>query len=166
MWFDSWSDIGRVVVIAVASYAALLLIVRVAGKRTLSQFNAYDFVVTVALGSILATILLSSDVSFVEGAVALAILATLQFLLAYLTRRVSWIRKIVSAGPTVVVRNGEVDDAAMRRHRLSPDDLRQAVRSSGLGSLNDVAYAILETDGRISVIATARLGDGSALEGL
>jgi uncharacterized membrane protein YcaP (DUF421 family) len=72
MWFDSWSDILRVVLAGSAAYAWLVALLRVSGKRTLAKLNAFDLVVTVAFGSTLATILLSSDVSWSEGAAALA----------------------------------------------------------------------------------------------
>src|SRR5690606_20920299 len=127
-------------------------ILRLAGKRTLSDFNAFDFVVSVALGSVLATILLSADVSFVEGATAFVVLAALQFLDAFTTRRIAALRTVLTARPTVLLRDGVPDSAALRRHRLSEDDLRQAVRMSGAGSMTDVAAAVLEANGDISVI--------------
>lgn len=58
MWFDAWGDVGRVVAVGTAAYVTLVVLLRVAGKRTLAQLNAYDFVVTVAFGSTLASILL------------------------------------------------------------------------------------------------------------
>ena len=79
MWFDSWSDVLRTLLLGGAAYVTLVLVLRVSGRRTLSQLNAFDFVVTVALGSTLATILLSSDVAWAEGATALILLAALQF---------------------------------------------------------------------------------------
>lgn len=74
MWFDSWDDVVRIVLVGAASYTALVILLRLAGKRTLSQLNAFDFVVTVALGSILASVLLDSTLSFTEGMTALALL--------------------------------------------------------------------------------------------
>ena len=67
MWFGSWDGLVRVVVGGVAAYAFLVALLRVSGKRTLSKLNAFDLVVTVALGSTLATVLLSKDVPVVEG---------------------------------------------------------------------------------------------------
>ena len=67
MWFDSWGDLVRRVLVGITAYASLVLVLRGSGKRTLAQLNAFDLVVTVALGSVLATILLSPDVSWSEG---------------------------------------------------------------------------------------------------
>lgn len=166
MWFDSWSDIARTLLVGGAAYIALMLVLRVSGKRTLSQLNAFDFVVTVALGSTLATVLLSSEVSWAEGVVALALLATLQFAIAWATTRWQPLRKVITSSPQVLLRDGAIDAAALRTARLSEAEVRQAVRSSGVGDLAEVAVVVLETNGSISVISRARLGDGSALREL
>ncbi|WJL94867.1 DUF421 domain-containing protein [Microbacterium sp. ET2] len=163
MWFDSWSDILRVIAVGVAAYAALIVSLRVSGKRTLAQLNAFDFIVTVALGSTLATILLSSDVSFWEGAAALLLLVILQIVVAFVTSRSGGARKAVTAEPSVLLRDGRMDHSSLKRNRVSPADVTQAVRQTGQGDLAAIAAVILESNGRISVIPKSSLGDGSAL---
>ncbi|RWZ59310.1 DUF421 domain-containing protein [Labedella populi] len=163
MWFDSWSDVWRVLLVGTAAYVFLVLLLRLSGKRTLSQLNAFDFIVTVALGSTLATILLSSDVAWVEGAIALALLAALQLLVAFTTSRLPHVQKIVKSRPTMVLTDGRVDTRALARNRLTEQELHQAVRSSGVGDLSLVAAVVLETNGKLSVIPKQQLGDGSAL---
>ncbi|MEE2815051.1 MAG: DUF421 domain-containing protein, partial [Actinomycetota bacterium] len=103
MWFDSWSDIGRVLLVGSTSYVFLVVMLRVAGKRTLAQLNAFDLVVTVSLGSTLATILLSSDVSFVEGAVGLVTLVLLQIIVAVASSRWRFARRLTTARPRILV---------------------------------------------------------------
>ncbi|WP_218221127.1 DUF421 domain-containing protein [Nesterenkonia sp. Act20] len=166
MWFDTWADLGRILFVGVAAYAVLVLVIRLSGKRTLSQLNAFDFIVTVALGSTLATILLSSDVSWTEGALALILLAGLQFVLAWISSRAPAFRTVVTARPAVVVWHGELRHEALRRNRLAESEVYQAVRSSGAGDLSSVAAVVLETNGKLSVISAQNLGDGSALEDL
>ncbi|MGJ9426556.1 DUF421 domain-containing protein [Nesterenkonia halotolerans] len=166
MWFDTWADLGRILFVGVAAYAVLVLVIRLSGKRTLSQLNAFDFIVTVALGSTLATILLSSDVSWTEGAFALILLAGLQFVLAWISSRAPAFRTVITARPAVVLWRGELRHDALRRNRLAESEVYQAVRSSGAGDLSSVAAVVLETNGRLSVISAQNLGDGSALEDL
>jgi uncharacterized membrane protein YcaP (DUF421 family) len=163
MWFDSWSDVGRVLLVGVASYVCLIVLVRVSGKRTLAQFNAFDYVVTVALGSTLATILLSSDVSFVEGATALCILLGLQVTAALVISRSRSARKLATAEPSLLLWMGSLDHEALRRHRVSREVVEQAARESGEGDLNRLAAVVLESNGRISVVSRQKLGDGSSL---
>ncbi|MDC7120855.1 DUF421 domain-containing protein [Cellulomonas fimi] len=164
MWFDAWSDVLRVVSVGAAAYVALVVVLRLSGKRTLAKLNAFDLVVTVALGSTLATILLSADVSWSEGVAAFLVLVLLQLVVSWTTSHVGPGRSVVTAGPTTVLRDGALLDAALTSQRLTADEVRQAVRSSGLGGLDQVARVVLETDGTLSVIPTSKLGDASALE--
>lgn len=163
MLHDDISDLGTVLLTAVLAYAWLVLLLRISGKRTLSQLNAFDFIVTVALGSILASVILSSTVAWSEGAVALAALAALQFVSAWTSTRLDWVRKALTSQPTVLLRDGQMNTAAMLRERIDEDSLCAAVRSSGTGGLESIAAVILETDGTLSVIPQASVGSGSAL---
>lgn len=164
MWFDSWAEILRVLIIGSVSYAAVVVGLRVSGKRTLSQLNAFDFIVTVALGSTLATILLSSDVAFFEGLTALVLLAGLQFVVAWASAQVPWARSAVKSKPVTLVVSGELQQDQLRKNRLSEAEVLQAVRSSGSGDLSSIAAVVLETNGTISVISKNQLGNGSALD--
>jgi uncharacterized membrane protein YcaP (DUF421 family) len=164
VWFDSWSDLLRVVAVGVAAYAILVVVLRLSGKRTLAKLNAFDLVVTVALGSTLATILLSADVAWAEGVVAILVLVLLQMVVSWSTSHVGPGRSVVTARPTTVLRDGVLDEAAIAAQRLTAVEVRQAVRGSGLGGLDQVARVVLETDGTLSVITASSLGDRSALE--
>ncbi|WP_432547202.1 DUF421 domain-containing protein [Kineococcus sp. SYSU DK004] len=163
MWFDSVSDVLRVLAVGACAYATLVLVLRVSGKRTLAKLNAFDLVVTVALGSTLATVLLSADVAWAEGATAFALLAALQFAVAWATTRAPRLRAAVTARPTLLLRDGVVDEDALRRQRVTRAEVQQAVRASGSGSLSAVAAVVLESDGTLSVVPAADLGDASAL---
>jgi uncharacterized membrane protein YcaP (DUF421 family) len=164
MWFDSWSDVLRILAVGAAAYGALVLLLRISGKRTLAKLNAFDWLVSVALGSTLATILLSSDVSWTEGVVALALLTGLQFAVAWTTTHLPGGRSVVTARPTLLLEDGRMLGEALRRQRITPSELRQAVRASGSGDLSSVAAAVLETDGTMSVIPREQAGNRSALE--
>jgi uncharacterized membrane protein YcaP (DUF421 family) len=163
MWFDGWADLGRVLLIGASAYVTLVALLRVSGKRTLAKLNAFDLVVTVAFGSTLATILLSSDVSWSEGAVAFAVLALLQVAVAWTNSHWPRTRDVVTSRPTLLLVDGAVLEDALVAQRVNPADLRQAVRASGSGSLSSVAAVVLETDGTLSVISADQAGDRSAL---
>ena len=166
MWWDSWSDVGRVAAVGAAAYVSLVVVLRLSGKRTLAKLNAFDLVVTVALGSTLATILLSSDVSWVEGVVALVLLAGLQALVAWTTVRVPRARSLVTSRPTLLWRDGRPVEQALTGQRVALDEVRQAARASGSGDMSQVAAVVLESDGTLSVIPRSQIGDWSALEGI
>ncbi len=151
---------------ALLVYPTLVLVLRVSGKRTLAKMNAFDLVVTVALGSTLATILLSADVSLAEGVVVLVLLVTLQLAVAWVSVRVGWFRRIVKAEPALLLHHGVLLEDVPRAERVTAGEVRQAVRSQGIGGLELVEAVVLETDGSFSVIPGSQAGSGSALEDL
>lgn len=161
MFFDGWWSLVRVVVVGALTYAALILLLRASGKRTLSKLNAFDFVITVALGSTFATVLLSSDVSLVEGITALALLMGLQYAVAWASVRSSTVEGWVKSEPTLLY-HGRFLPAAMHRERVTDDELRQAARLQGHADLAGVTAIVLETDGTFSVLTAdpPRLGSG------
>ncbi len=152
MFFDSWGELGRVLLVGTLAYAALVALLRTSGKRTLTKLNAFDLVVTVALGSTLATILLSKEVALVEGLAALGLLVGLQAAITWLSVRAPRFQALVKSEPTLLVRDGTFLQGAMRRQRITEDEILAALRADGMGGLERVAAVILETDGSISVI--------------
>lgn len=158
MWFDTWSDTVRLALIGPLAYASLVLFLRLSGKRTLAKLNAFDFVVTVALGSTLATALLSSDVSFAEGALGLGLLVALQYVVATASQRLPAVRRLVKSEPQVVMRNGALLHEVLRRERLTVEEVHQALRQSGIAESAGVDAVVLETDGSLSILGTAAPG--------
>ena len=165
MFFDSWSGLARVALMGATAYAALVLILRLSGKRTLAKMNAFDLVVTVALGSTLATILLSKDVAFTEGVLAFLVLVLLQYAIAALSVRSKRVERLAKSNPTTLLLDGRLDDQALRRERVTREEVLAAVRGSGAGAVEDIAAVVLETDVTFSVIPRSRAGTRSALPG-
>ena len=153
MFFDGWDELLRVLVVGSLAYIGLVAFLRVSGKRTLAKMNAFDLVVTVALGSTLATILLSSDVSLSEGLFAFVLLCSLQYVVAWLSVRSPRFREIIKSEPALLLRNGEYLRVAMRSERVTEDEIRAAVRASGHADPSQVAAVVLETDGSFSVVS-------------
>jgi uncharacterized membrane protein YcaP (DUF421 family) len=152
LFFNNWTELLRTLVLGVLAYISLIVLLRIAGKRTLAKMNAFDFIVTVALGSILATILLSKDVPLAKGTLAVALLVALQFLITWSSVRLPWIRDIVTGEPSLLYYRSSYVEAALRKTRTTRSEVEAAVRSAGLGSLEKVEAVVLETDGSISVI--------------
>src|SRR3712207_7968080 len=121
MFFDSWTGLARVLIVGTTAYIVLVIMLRVSGKRTLSKLNAFDLVVTVALGSTLATVLLSKDVALAEGVLAMVLLVFLQFVITWLSVRSAGFRDLVKSEPTLIMHQGEFLDGAMRAQRMTRD---------------------------------------------
>ncbi len=152
MFFDSWTGLLRVLVVGVLAYAALVIFLRISGKRTLAKLNAFDLVVTVALGSTLSSIILTKSVALLEGLLALVLLIALQFVITWSSVRSARFKGLIKSEPTLLLHAGEFLDVAMRRERVTRDDLLSAVRSQGVGELSEIAAVVLETDGSISIV--------------
>lgn len=163
MFFDNWYDLLRVAVVGTLGYCMLIFLLRVSGKRTLSKWNAFDFIVTVALGSTLATLLLSSEVTYVEGVFGLGMLIGLQFVIAWLSVRSRGFRRLTKAEPMTLYGSTGFKYEVLKHQRVTESEVRAAVRGAGVGTMQDVASVVLETDGSVSVIKKSALGDGSAL---
>ncbi len=165
LFFEGWGGLVRVLVIGVLAYGGLVFMLRVSGNRTLSKLNAFDLIVTVSLGSTLASILTSSSVVLAEGLLALALLIGLQFGVTWLSVRSPTVAGIVKAEPTLLLYRGDFLYHRMGRARVTEGEVRAVVREQGVGSLDEVEAVVLETDGSLSVVKRAS-GEPSALAGL
>jgi len=160
--FESGRSLARIALVGALSYITLLVLLRAAGKHSLAKTNAYGLVITVALGSTLASAVLTKEVTLADGALAIVLLLGLQYLLSTLISRFGWAAHYLTASPALLVRNGEFVHDQLRRERVTVAEIRAAVRRAGLGRIEDVLAVVLETDGSLSVIPKGTTG-GSAL---
>ena len=167
MFFDNWLGLGRVLIVGPLAYLGLVVLLRASGNRTLSKMNAFDLIVTVALGSTLATVLLTDQVALAEGMLAFSLLIGLQFAMTWLSVRSPIVSRLIKAEPKLLVHRGELLREAMRRQRVVEAEVNQAVRESGSAALDEVEAVVLETDGTFSVVKkSASPGVASALANL
>jgi uncharacterized membrane protein YcaP (DUF421 family) len=152
MFFDDWWGILRVLVVGTAAYVALIVMLRTSGKRTLSKMNAFDFIVTVALGSTLAAVLLDASVPLAEGVLALALLVYLQYAITWASVRFPGFQHLIKAEPTLLAHEGSYLEAALRRQRVTREEVEAALRQSGKSEIGEVRSVVLETDGSLTVI--------------
>lgn len=151
MFFQGWQGLGRTLVVGVLAYTTLVLFLRISGKRTLAKLNAFDLVVTVALGSTLSAILLQESIALAEGALALALLILMQYAVTFASVRWRFLADVVRSEPTLLVHAGSLCENAMRRERVTAQEVESAVRSAGGNDIADVSQLVLESDGSISV---------------
>jgi len=95
IFFDSWESIVRTIIITILAYISLVILLRISGKRTLSKMNAFDFIVTVALGSTLASVLLTKDVALADGVLAFILLIGLQYIITKLAVKSKTVSQLV-----------------------------------------------------------------------
>ena len=155
MFFNTWSDLLRIVAVGAPAYVALLILLRLSGKRTLSKLNAFDLVITVAFGSCLASALLDRSLTLAEIVTAFALLVVLQFVITWTSVRWSAVDRLVKAEPALLYHRGAYVRDAMKRERVTESEIGAAVREQGHADVGQVDAVILETDGSISVVARA-----------
>ena len=149
-------DVLGLIATTAMTYITIIAVIRMSGKRSTSQMNNFDWVVTVTLGSISASMILLEDVTWAEGTIAMATLLLLQFGLTKAVRRFPKIARLVKPRPATLYETGEWNDEKMRRERVTRSEVIAAVRHKGYESLDRVQKVILETDATLSVITPSK----------
>ena len=161
--FDNWDSVLHTLIVGTLGYIAMIFLLRISGKRTLSKWNSFDFIATIAFGSILASIFLSKDTSLVQGVLAIALLILLQYIITWISVRSNIFKGWVKGEPTLLLFHGELQHNAMRHQRVTEGEVLAALRQKGLAALEDAEAVILETDGSFSVIDKIKKSSASAM---
>jgi uncharacterized membrane protein YcaP (DUF421 family) len=156
--------LARILLAALIGYVVIVGAIRLAGKRALAKWNAFDFVVTIALGSSLSTLILSKQISIFEGLIGSVSIVFLQFVLTWLSVRIRWLHHAARGEPVLLLLDGQPKHGAMRRARVSDAELTAALRKSGAATFDEVHAVVLETDGNLSVISARPKHGRSTLE--
>lgn len=164
LWFYSWESIIRTICLTSFGYISMILLLRLSGKRTLSKLNAFDFIVTVALGSCLASVALNKSITLADGFTAFALFIGLQFLLTWLSVRVKAFKGIITSSPSLIFYKGDFLRQEMKKERITEEEIYNAARQKGISSLDEVDMIVLETTGEISIIQKIKTPKKSTLE--
>jgi uncharacterized membrane protein YcaP (DUF421 family) len=167
MFFHSWSDIGRTVIVSAAAFLVIVALLRIAGQQALGKMSGFDIVFTVTMGSVIATVAVDRNVRLVDAIAALVTMLLLQEIIRRLQSRSLRVHHLVREAPEVVLWDGMLLEDRLRKSSISADEIRAAVRKAGLSSLSDARAVVLENDGDWSVIPKSdQQSDESALFGL
>ena len=166
MLFHGWASALRIVIVALATYVIAVGALRIVGQRALAKMSAYDAIVTVAIGSLVAAIPLAGTVSIVDGATAILTYLLLQELTRWMQARFRPAHHLVRSRPDLFVWDGRLLDDRLHDERVSADEVRAAIRRAGFVSLEQVQAVVLENDGEWSVMPRSNARDLSALAGL
>ncbi|WP_085396256.1 DUF421 domain-containing protein [Bradyrhizobium canariense] len=127
----SWQALIHIAVAAVLSYFVLIILIRAFGQRALAKWNAFGFIVTIALGSAMATGILSARVSILQSTLAFGVLLALQLMFATIYTRWPRLRVIFNPPPELVLRHGKFIASKMKRHRIAEQDVRAVCSLAG-----------------------------------
>ncbi len=156
-----WGVVGATVAVAAAMYATVLLATRVAGRRTIAQLSAFDAVITVAVGTMLGSTAISSQISYIEGVAATVTLFGLQVAVGAVRSHIPRSRRLLDFEPVTVIEDGRVDlPHGPFGSQLTIDELRSQLRQRGIGDVESVECAVLEPIGGVSVSSKPRPSAG------
>ena len=146
------NDVIRVLGSAVIIYVLIIVYIRLLGKRSTSELNNFDWIVTVSVGSIVASTIVLKDLSVTEGGLSIFILMMLQFLITkFMYNSVSF-REFVKSNPQLLLFEGEFIEENMKKERILKREVYAAIRQNGLKSVKQIYAVVLETNSKISII--------------
>ena len=151
----SWTAIVMVIVSAVGIYLALLVFTRIAGLRSFSKMSSFDFAITVAIGSLIASTIITKSPPLYQAVVALAVLYVLQMAVARLRGASDLISSLVDNEPLLLMRGSEVLEENLKTARMTHDDLRAKLRKANTTQLTQVKAVVMEATGDVSVLHNA-----------
>lgn len=137
---------------AIFAYLALFLLTRLMGKREISQLTFFDYVVGIIIGTVTGSMAVDTTKSPWAILPAVIVFATFQIISSYLSLKSDKFRKFVDGTPTVLIENGNIIEKNLNKARINSDELLSKLREKKAFTLADVEFAILETDGKISVM--------------
>ncbi|MCL6260931.1 DUF421 domain-containing protein [Aquiflexum sp. TKW24L] len=164
IWFDSWGSILKIIFMTPLAYITMVVLLRISGKRTLSKMNAFDFIVTIALGSTLSSVALNESIPLVNGITAILLFIGLQFLLTWLSVRVKVIKTIITAKPTLIFYKGNFLQEAMQHERITVEEIYSAARQKGFSTLDNIDLIVFETTGDFAIVEKLIEGKKSSFE--
>ncbi|WP_262396611.1 DUF421 domain-containing protein [Zongyangia hominis] len=132
-------------------YIIIVFSLRVMGKRQLAELQPSEFVVTILISNVATLPLEDVNIPLIGGAIPILLLVSFEVIVSFITLKSQKARKVVSGSPRVIIRDGVVDQQEMKNLRLSIDDLMAQLRSKDIFDISDVAFAIIETTGSLSV---------------
>lgn len=155
--FSAWTGtnletLGLIALTVTVIYAVVLTLTRIAGLRSFAEMSAFDFTMTVAVGTTFASTALTASVSIIEGAFALTMLFALQAVVARLRVRFSRVSEVVDNRPRLVARDGCIFHDVLAETQLTEQDLYAKLREANVRSLEEVIAVVIETTGSVSVI--------------
>jgi uncharacterized membrane protein YcaP (DUF421 family) len=141
-----------IVIRAAIIFAFVFLLTRVLGRRELNSLEPFDLILLVVTGDLVQQGVTQNDESLTGALLAISTIGLLTVALSYLSFRFKRIRPILNGEPIVLVEDGEVIESNLRRQRLTREEIGAEARLEGIASIEDVRWAILETNGRISFV--------------
>lgn len=149
-----WAHVPLIALSAVAMYVAVILLTRLAGVRSFSKMSGFDFAVTVAIGSVLGSVIIAEDPPIANGVITLICLFALQIGMAILRSRFTGLQRLTDNKPRLVMIGREIQHDQLKKAKMTEDDLWGKLREANVFQFSQVLAVIAETTGDVSVLHT------------
>ncbi len=146
------NELGRIVAIGIMAYIALIVMLRVAGKRSLTELNAFDLVISVSLGSVFGSILLDSTVSIFDGMAAFFVLIGMQWVFSKFAMKSKGFNNLAKNKAVLLYYRGSYNLENMKKERIKKEEIIQEARMDGNSSMEQVQAVVLESNGKFSIL--------------
>jgi len=153
--YASLPIIGKVLLTVLAIFSIVILITRISGLRTFAKISSFDFASTIAVGSIIATIILNPGQSILKGGIALAGILLFQTIFTFLVRKIPAFEKLVTNKPLLIMKDGIILEDNLHSSNLSEEDLIAKLREANVIDFDEVLAVVLESTGDVSVLHTS-----------
>lgn len=153
--FNDWQTIVRIVLSGILIYFSLILIINLFGKRSIASLSMHDYVVTIAMGSIVGSTIVSKTASLFDGLIGILILMALQFLVTYLSRIDERFFRHLNSKPRVLFIEGQFIEENMKSNRVTREEIYSAIREQGQTTSDQIYAVVIESNGALSVIKSA-----------
>lgn len=164
VFFDNIDKLGRIVLTTVMVYISVVAVTKVSGKRSTSQLNNFDWIVTVMIGSLGASTILLKEIPFIEGISSILVLYLLQFLVTKYASVSPQFSSFILSEPRIVFYQGQFLPDTMRAERLTRQEIECAMRSEGINSFDDVEAIVFESDAKLTIIPKPSSSDAKESE--
>lgn len=152
-FFEQYKDMFTLFVRAVLVYTIVLIVFRLMGKRQLGQMQPFELVLTLIIADLATIPMAESSVPILHGVIPLLTLVTVHYFLTIITKKSDVLNRFISGKPIIVINPKGVDYNAIKSLNISVDDLFEAIRGNGFFSLDEIQYAIVETNGTINALS-------------
>lgn len=133
-------------------YIVIILAIRIMGKRQIGELQTSELVVTLLISDIAAIPMQNTEQSLLSGIVPILILIVCEIIISFLMLKRAGFRRIICGKPIVIISDGKINQSEMHRLRMSTEDLSEELRQQGIFNIEDVGFAIVETNGKLSVL--------------
>ena len=164
LFFGDQESLLRIIITAPIIYFLIILNIKIMGKRTTSQLNSFDWLVTVAMGSIVASVVMQKDTPLLNAVLAIIFLMGLQYLITKLMFHFPFWKRMVRSEPRVLLYQGKFLLDNMQKERIVKSEILAAAREKGFADLQEIYSVVMETDASLSVIKKKENSEVSTLE--